>query len=47
MQLEYGNWIRKKNLLVLGLCTLGMGLLLEATILSSRGLLRRKEQGSQ
>ena len=27
MQLEYGNWIRKKNLLILGLCTLGMGLL--------------------
>lgn len=24
-QLEYGNWIRKKNLLVLGLCTLGVG----------------------
>src|SRR5437868_9338505 len=24
-QLDYGNWIRKKNLLVLGLCTLGAG----------------------
>jgi ubiquinone/menaquinone biosynthesis C-methylase UbiE len=28
MQLDYGNWIRKKNLLILGLCTLGMGALL-------------------
>jgi SAM-dependent methyltransferase len=27
-QLEYGNWIRKKNLLILGLCTLGTGLLI-------------------
>jgi ubiquinone/menaquinone biosynthesis C-methylase UbiE len=27
-QLDYGNWIRKKNLLVLGLCTLGAGLLI-------------------
>jgi len=27
-QLEYGNWIRKKILLILGLCTLGAGLLL-------------------
>jgi SAM-dependent methyltransferase len=27
-QLEYGNWIRKKNLLILGLCALGAGLLL-------------------
>lgn len=26
-QLEYGNWIRKKILLILGLCTLGTGLL--------------------
>ncbi|MBL8080011.1 MAG: class I SAM-dependent methyltransferase [Anaerolineales bacterium] len=26
-QLDYGNWIRKKNLLILGLCTLGMGVL--------------------
>jgi hypothetical protein len=26
-QLDYGNWIRKKNLLILGLCTLGMGAL--------------------
>ena len=26
--LEYGNWIRKKNLLVLGLCTLGVGALI-------------------
>ena len=24
-QLDYGNWIRKKNLLILGLCTLGVG----------------------
>jgi SAM-dependent methyltransferase len=23
-QLDYGNWIRKKNLLILGLCTLGL-----------------------
>jgi SAM-dependent methyltransferase len=27
-QLEYGNWIRKKNLLILGLCTLGIGALI-------------------
>jgi len=27
-QLEYGNWIRKKNLLVLGLCVLGAGTLI-------------------
>jgi len=27
-QLEYGNWIRKKNLLLLGLCTLGAGALI-------------------
>jgi SAM-dependent methyltransferase len=27
-QLDYGNWIRKKNLLILGLCTLGMGVLI-------------------
>ena len=27
-QLAYGNWIRKKNLLILGLCTLGAGALL-------------------
>jgi len=27
-QLEYGNWIRKKNLLILGLSTLGIGVLL-------------------
>jgi len=27
-QLEYGNWIRKKNLLILGLCTLGTGALI-------------------
>ena len=27
-QLEYGNWIRKKNLVILGLCTLGAGLLI-------------------
>jgi SAM-dependent methyltransferase len=26
-QLEYGNWIRKKILLVLGLCSLGLGIL--------------------
>ena len=26
-QLNYGNWIRKKILLVLGLCALGMGIL--------------------
>jgi len=24
-QLNYGNWIRKKNLFILGLCTLGVG----------------------
>lgn len=27
-QLDYGNWIRKKNLLILGLCTLGVGTLI-------------------
>jgi len=27
-QLDYGNWIRKKNLLILGLCTLGAGALI-------------------
>ena len=27
-QLDYGNWIRKKNLLILGLCALGMGILI-------------------
>src|SRR5262245_25797490 len=27
-QLDYGNWIRKKNLLILGLCTMGTGTLL-------------------
>jgi SAM-dependent methyltransferase len=27
-QLEYGNWIRKKNLLILGLCALGVGALI-------------------
>jgi ubiquinone/menaquinone biosynthesis C-methylase UbiE len=27
-QLDYGNWIRKKNLLILGLCTLGVGALI-------------------
>jgi ubiquinone/menaquinone biosynthesis C-methylase UbiE len=27
IQLAYGNWIRKKNLLILGLCTLGVGAL--------------------
>jgi SAM-dependent methyltransferase len=27
-QLEYGNWIRKKNLLILGLCALGTGTLI-------------------
>jgi SAM-dependent methyltransferase len=26
-QVEYGNWIRKKNLILLGLCTLGTGAL--------------------
>jgi SAM-dependent methyltransferase len=26
--LDYGNWIRKKNLLILGLCTLGAGALI-------------------
>jgi ubiquinone/menaquinone biosynthesis C-methylase UbiE len=26
-QLDYGNWIRKKNLLILGLCTLAVGVL--------------------
>ena len=28
MQLDYGNWVRKKNLLILGLCALGMGMLI-------------------
>ncbi|MHC1782435.1 MAG: class I SAM-dependent methyltransferase [Anaerolineaceae bacterium] len=28
MQLDYGNWVRKKNLLILGFCTLGMGALI-------------------
>jgi len=27
-QLDYGNWIRKKNLLILGACALGMGALI-------------------
>jgi SAM-dependent methyltransferase len=27
-QLDYGNWIRKKNLIILGLCTLGVGSLM-------------------
>jgi len=27
-QLDYGNWVRKKNLFILGLCTLGAGVLL-------------------
>lgn len=27
-QLEYGNWIRVKNLLILGSCTLGLGVLI-------------------
>ncbi len=27
-QLNYGNWIRKKNLLILGLCTLAVGALI-------------------
>jgi len=27
-QLDYGNWIRKKNLLILGLCALGVGALI-------------------
>jgi len=27
-QLDYGNWIRKKNLLILGLCPLGLGALI-------------------
>ena len=27
-QLDYGNWIRKKNLLILGLCVLGAGALI-------------------
>lgn len=27
-QLDYGNWVRKKNLLILGLCTLGVGVLI-------------------
>jgi len=28
IQLDYGNWIRKKVLLILGLCTLGVGALI-------------------
>ncbi len=28
MQLDYGNWVRKKILVILGLCTLGMGALI-------------------
>ena len=28
MQLDYGNWIRKKNLGILGLCALGVGALI-------------------
>ncbi len=28
MQLDYGNWVRKKILLILGLCALGMGALI-------------------
>lgn len=28
MQLDYGNWVRKKILFILGLCTLGMGALI-------------------
>jgi hypothetical protein len=27
-QLDYGNWVRRKNLLILGLCTLGVGALI-------------------
>ncbi len=27
-QLDYGNWIQKKNLVILGLCTLGVGVLI-------------------
>ena len=27
MQLDYGNWVRKRNLLILGFCTLGAGAL--------------------
>ncbi len=27
-QLDYGNWIRRKNLLILGSCTLGVGILI-------------------
>jgi SAM-dependent methyltransferase len=27
-QLDYGNWIRKKNLVILGLCALGLGSLM-------------------
>lgn len=27
-QLDYGNWIRKKNLFILGACTLGIGVLI-------------------
>lgn len=27
-QLDYGNWIRRKNLLILGLCSLGVGALI-------------------
>lgn len=36
-QLDYGNWIRKKNLLILGCCTLGAG----ALILFPLGLVYR------
>jgi SAM-dependent methyltransferase len=28
MQLNYGNWVRKKNLVILGVCALGMGALI-------------------
>lgn len=28
LQLNYGNWVRKKNLLILGLCVLGIGALI-------------------
>ena len=27
-ELDYGNWIRKKNLLMLGFCVLGVGVLI-------------------
>jgi len=27
-QLDYGNWVRKRSLAILGLCTLGSGVLL-------------------